>query len=301
MGIARLITAWRTMGLVQRRQYYGLLFVLPAVIFFLIFFLYPIVIGFGLSLTDFTLLKPPVWVGLKNYQDLLSDRLFLKSLNVTFGFVLGSTVPVWVISLAMALLFFQRFPGRELMKVLFFTPLLPSVVVVSVIWKLLLHPAGLLSSVIGPIVGQTPIKWLFDLQLSPIMSVVVHDWHIAPFYMIIWLSGLTAIPPELRDAARVDGRKRAAILPARRVALAEAYCRLRGCHFHHPRLSGLFHPVRAFAVSRGTPRCQHDAGHRHLEIWFPVLPHGRRGRHFRRAFRLYSYLYPVPIAPGTQR
>ena len=178
---------------------------LPAVIFFLIFFFYPIVIGFGLSLTDFTLLKPPVWVGLQNYQDLLNDRLFLKSLNVTIGFVLGSTVPVWFISLAMAVLFFQRFPGRELMKVLFFTPLLPSVVVVSVIWKLLLHPSGILSTVIGPIVGQMPIKWLFDLQLSPIMSVVVHDWHIAPFYMIIWLSGLTAIPPELRDAARVDG------------------------------------------------------------------------------------------------
>ena len=122
----------------------------PAVIFFAIFFLYPIVIGFGLSLTDFTLLKPPVWVGLQNYQDLLNDRLFLKSLNVTIGFVLGSTVPVWFISLAMAVLFFQRFPGRELMKVLFFTPLLPSVVVVSVIWKLLLHPSGILSSVIGP-------------------------------------------------------------------------------------------------------------------------------------------------------
>ena len=205
MGIGQLLNYWRTMGLVQKRQYYGLLFVAPAVIFFAIFFLYPIVIGFGLSLTDFTLLKPPVWVGLQNYQDLLNDRLFLKSLNVTMGFVLGSTVPVWFISLAMAVLFFQRFPGRELMKVLFFTPLLPSVVVVSVIWKLLLHPSGILSSVIGPIVGQMPIKWLFDLQLSPIMSVVVHDWHIAPFYMIIWLSGLTAIPPELRDAARVDG------------------------------------------------------------------------------------------------
>ena len=93
------------MGLVQKRQYYGLLFVLPAVIFFAIFFLYPIVIGFSLSLTDFTLLKPPVWVGLQNYQDLLNDRLFLKSLNVTIGFVLGSTVPVWFISLAMAVLF----------------------------------------------------------------------------------------------------------------------------------------------------------------------------------------------------
>lgn len=205
MILSRPLMAWRSMSLVQRRQYMGLFFVLPAVIFFLIFFLYPIVTGFFLSLTDFTLLRPPVWVGLQNYQDLLRDRLFLKSLGVTLGFVLGSTVPVWALSLGMALLFFQRFPGRELMKVLFFTPLLPSIVVISVVWRVLLHPTGLLTSLLGPPAGLTQVKWLYDLQLSPLMSVLVHDWHIAPFYMLIWLSGLTAIPSELRDAARVDG------------------------------------------------------------------------------------------------
>ena len=301
MGIARLVSAWRNMGLVQKRQYYGLLFVLPAVIFFAIFFLYPIVIGFGLSLTDFTLLKPPVWVGLQNYQDLLNDRLFLKSLNVTIGFVLGSTVPVWVISLAMAVLFFQRFPGRELMKVLFFTPLLPSVVVVSVIWKLLLHPSGILSTVIGPIVGQVPIKWLFDLQLSPIMSVVVHD--LAHRAFLHDHLALRADGDSARIARRGAGgrRQRAAIFPARRAALAEANRRLRGRHFHHPRFSGLFDPVRDVAVARGTAGCQHHAGHCHLEIRLSVLPHGRCRRYIRRAFRLHSHLHPVPIAPGTQR
>lgn len=200
-----LVGAWRALGLVQRRRLKGLFFVLPAVLFFLVFFFYPVVTGFFLSLTDFTLLRPPVWVGLQNYQDLLRDRLFLKSLGVTGGFVLGSTVPVWFISLGMALLFFQRFSGRELMKVLFFTPLLPSIVVISVVWRVLLHPTGLLTSLLGPLAGQTQVKWLYDLQLSPLMSVLVHDWHIAPFYMLIWLSGLTAIPSELRDAARVDG------------------------------------------------------------------------------------------------
>ena len=195
-------------SVIQRRQYWGLLFVLPAMIFFAIFFLYPIVAGFGLSLTDFTLLKPPEWVGFENYQELMTDRLFLKSLGVTAGFVLGSTVPVWILSLGMAILFFQKFPGRELFKVLFFTPLLPSIAVIAAVWKVLLHPQGILTALVGLVGGESEIRWLHDLQLSPLMSILVHDWHIIPFYMLIWLAGLTAIPTELRDAARVDGASR---------------------------------------------------------------------------------------------
>ena len=206
--MARFGRFWSETSVIQRRHYWGFLFVLPAVVFFLVFFLYPILAGFYLSLTDFTLLKAPVWVGLDNYQDLLSDRLFLKSLGVTAGFVLGSTIPVWIVSLGIALLFYQKFPGRELFKVLFFTPLLPSLVVISVVWRVLLHPDGVLTSLIGPLVGEGQIRWLFDLQLSPLMSILVHDWHIIPFYMLIWLAGLTAIPKDLRDAALVDGANR---------------------------------------------------------------------------------------------
>ena len=78
-------------SLIARRQRWGLIFVLPAVLFFVIFFFYPIISGVYYSLTDFTLLKPPVYVGLHNYQDLLKDRLFIKSISVTLGFVVGTT------------------------------------------------------------------------------------------------------------------------------------------------------------------------------------------------------------------
>ena len=195
-------------SVIRRRQYWGLVFVLPAVLFFAVFFLYPLIIGFGLSLTDFTLLRPPVWVGLDNYFDLLKDRLFLKSINVTLGFVFGSTVPTWILSLLAALLFYQKFPGREGLKLLFFSPLLPSVAVVSVIWVVLLHPSGILTHFIGPLVGKASITWLHDLTLSPIVIVVARIWSVIPFYMLIWLAGLTAIPQELRDAALVDGANR---------------------------------------------------------------------------------------------
>ncbi|MFO7323101.1 MAG: sugar ABC transporter permease [Chloroflexota bacterium] len=190
---------------IARRQRWGFYFVLPSVLFFVIFFLYPILSGFYYSLTDFTLLRPPQWVGLQNYQDLLKDRLFIKSIGVTLQFVLGSTVPVWIISLLAAVVFFQKFRGREVLKLLFFTPVLPSLVVVAVVWRILLHPSGVLTTLLRPFTGLGEINWLNDPVLSPISMILINDWSIIPFYMLIWLAGLTGIPEELRDAARVDG------------------------------------------------------------------------------------------------
>ncbi|NPV67696.1 MAG: sugar ABC transporter permease [Anaerolineae bacterium] len=206
-----MFSALRSLGRgssVQRRQVWGLIFVLPTVIFFIIFFLYPIVSGLLFSLTDFTLLRPPVWVGLQNYQDLLKDRLFLKSLSVTMGYVVGTTVPVWVLSLLAALLFYQRFPGREFTKTLFFTPVLPSLIVVAIVWRILMQPNGLLTQLTRPFTGLGEVNWLSRPDLSPISMIIINDWTTIPFYMLIWLAGLTGIPSELRDAALVDGANR---------------------------------------------------------------------------------------------
>lgn len=200
---------WGEKNVIGRRQYWGLIFVLPCVLFFIVFFLYPLVTGFYISLTKYTLLRPPVFIGFDNYANLLKDRLFLKSISVTLGFVIGSTAPTVTLSLFVALLFYQKFPGREGLKLIFFSPLLPSVAVVSVIWVVLLHPSGILTSAIGPLIGKSEITWLHDLTLSPIVIVLARIWSAMPFYMLIWLAGLTAIPQELRDAARVDGANRA--------------------------------------------------------------------------------------------
>jgi multiple sugar transport system permease protein len=193
---------------IARRQRWGLYFVLPTVIFFAVFFLYPIVMGIYYSLTDFTMLRPPEFVGLLNFQELLKDRLFLKSITVTLGYVAGSTIPVWTLSLFAAVVFFEKFPGRELLKILFFAPVLPSLVVVATIWIVLVNPNGLLTAVLRPFTGLAEIKWLTDPTLSPITMILVHDWAATPFYMLIWLAGLTGIPSDLRDAARVDGANR---------------------------------------------------------------------------------------------
>lgn len=192
-------------GLIARRQYWGLVFVLPTVIFFGVFFLYPIISGAYYSLTDFTLLKPPVFVGLQNYQDLLKDRLFLKSISVTLTFVVGTTVPAWILSLLAAVVFYQKFRGREVLKVLFFSPVLPSLIVVAIVWRILLQPGGVLTTVLRPLTGAAEINWLDNPSLSPLSMMIITNWTIIPFYMLIWLAGMTAIPQELRDAAFVDG------------------------------------------------------------------------------------------------
>ena len=108
----------------RNKSYWGMAFVLPTVLFFAIFYIFPIFSGFYLSLTDFNLLRPPRFVGLENFERLFSDRLFQRSVMVTLGFVFGSTVPVWIFSLLAAKLFFQRFPGREVLKLIFLSPLM---------------------------------------------------------------------------------------------------------------------------------------------------------------------------------
>jgi multiple sugar transport system permease protein len=189
----------------SRRQWWGLVFALPAVAFFAVFSVYPILSGFYLSLTDFTLLRPPEWVGVANYASLLGDPLFHNALSVTLVFVLGTTVPVWVLSLLAALLFFQRFRGRELLKAIFFLPVLPSLVVVSIVWRLMLHPNGVINDALAPIIGSRGMLWLHSTELAPLVMIAVQSWTIIPFFMLIWLAGLSGIPTELREAALIDG------------------------------------------------------------------------------------------------
>ena len=187
------------------RHWWGLIFVLPVVGFFAVFAVFPVLFGFWLSMTEYNLLDPPEWVGLENFRNLLGDRLFLTALGNTLVFVLGATVPVWVLSLAVAVLFDQAFRGRKLLLTTFFLPVLPPVVVVGVVWRMLLHPNGVMTSFVGAFNGTTEVAWLSHTVLAPLAMVVVHDWAVIPFFMMIWLAGLAGVAPELREAARIDG------------------------------------------------------------------------------------------------
>ena len=102
-------------------------------------------------------------------------------------------MPVWLASLGAALLFHQRFPARDILKTLFFLPVLPPLVVVAVIWKVLLDPLGVVTWLGSWIWGPGEIAWLYNTTLAPLMMIIVHDWAAIPFYMMIWLAGLTML------------------------------------------------------------------------------------------------------------
>ena len=186
-------------------KWWGLVFVLPAVGFFATFSIFPMLFGLYLSFTDYDLLNPPLWVGLDNFANLVSDPLFRKALANTLMFVAGATVPVWVLSLLAALLFDQAFRGRDILKATFFLPVLPPVVVVAIIWRVLLHPNGVMTWLVGGQWGLTEIRWLADAVLAPLSMIAVHDWAAIPFFMVIWLAGLAGVPAEQREAASLDG------------------------------------------------------------------------------------------------
>lgn len=186
-------------------KWWGLIFVLPAVLFFAAFNLFPTLFGLYLAFTDYDLLSPPIWVGVDNFVNLASDRLFRQALGNTLVFVLGATLPVWVLSLLAALVFDQAFRTRDWLKAAFFLPVLAPVTVVAVVWRVLLHPNGVLTSLTGGWWGITEIRWLADSVLAPLTMIAVHDWAVIPFFMMIWLAGLAAIPPEFREAAAIDG------------------------------------------------------------------------------------------------
>jgi multiple sugar transport system permease protein len=187
------------------KEWWGLLFVSPAVTFFAVFSIFPILFGFYLSLTSYDLLTPPVWVGGQNFVLLTHDRLFIKALINTVVFVAGGTVPVWLGSLALALLFDRAFRGRDALKAFVFSPLLPPLVVVGILWKVLFHPNGLLTAVVGSFTGSGEVHWLTSAQLAPWSMILINDWATIPFFMLFWLAGLAGVPHEIREAAAIDG------------------------------------------------------------------------------------------------
>jgi multiple sugar transport system permease protein len=187
------------------QKWWGLFFVSPAVLFFAGFAIFPILFGSYLSLTRYNLLSPPVYVGFKNYFALFHDRMFLLSLRNTALFVLGSTIPVWIGSLLLALVFDSKVPGRTVWRALFFLPVLPPLVVVAVIWKIILHPNGMVTAILSPFSGLGEIPWLTNPNLSPILIIMVNNWAMIPFFAMIWLAGLAAVPDELRLASGLDG------------------------------------------------------------------------------------------------
>lgn len=189
---------------VARHQLWGLVFVLPILVLFVVFKFYPMLQASWLSLNDYDLLTPPRFAGLKNYLTLWEDPLFRQSAGATAYYVVGTCVPVWVLSLMLALVFNQAIPAKNVLRLAFFMPVIMPAIVVAVIWKFLYHPYGLLNTGIQGL-GLRPIDWLADSTAVMPAFIIAGEWRLIPYFMIIYLAGLQNIPKDYYEAAAIDG------------------------------------------------------------------------------------------------
>lgn len=188
----------------RRPSITGLWFIAPALAFFTIFNFYPIAQAFYLSLTEYDLVSPPRFVGAANYLALLDDERFLKAFGNTIVFMAGTTVPLWILSLAVALGLQQQRRFQGLLQTMYFLPVVLSGVSVAVAWKVLYHPYGLVNSVLDPVI-DSPIPWLTSATWAPIALIVLTIWQEIGYYTVIFMAGLQEIPREYHEAARLDG------------------------------------------------------------------------------------------------
>lgn len=183
------------------------LFTGPLLFIFATVVLIPFFIGVGYSFFswDGLPLNPKVFVGLRNYTRLFSDSRFMTSAGHTLVFTIFSVVFINLVGLAFALLVTTRLKVRNAARAMLFMPYLIGGLILGYIWKFILGD-GL--SYIGEAFGSSsPLlsNWLLDAGMSMVALIVVSTWQMAGYIMIIYITGIMAIPDDVIEAASVDG------------------------------------------------------------------------------------------------
>lgn len=183
-----------------------LLLLAPSLLLFALLTLYPLARVLLLSFTDSEYgFAGAHFVGLANYAELLGGSGFLRAAWNTVAFALMATASEVAVGLGLALLLERAFPARRLLTLVILAPYVLSTIVVSAIWRAWYHyDVGFLNTVLRAI-GLPGVPWLFDPDIALGAIVLVDLWQSAPFCALILLAGLSAIPPEVTEAARIDG------------------------------------------------------------------------------------------------
>jgi alpha-1,4-digalacturonate transport system permease protein len=192
-------------------------FVLPNLLIFGIFILFPMLLNFVYAFTGGTNFFPDQrpWVGTTNFEQLLScenfldpnscqEDLFWRAVFNTAGYVIFQVGLMVLISLVTALVLNRKIKARGFFRSVYFYPVLLSPIVVALIWKWILQENGLLNGIITAL-GHDKIPFLVDAQWARFWVIIISVWAFMGFYTLILLAGLQSIPADLYEAASIDG------------------------------------------------------------------------------------------------
>jgi multiple sugar transport system permease protein len=183
----------------------GYIFIAPWLIGFLLLTLWPIMQSFYLSFTDYSLLADPEWSGLANYTKIFTnDDDFIKSLRVTFTFVLISVPLKLIFSLLVAIILNQKIRGMNLYRTaIYFPSLIGGSVAVSLLWRNIFGVEGYFNQILSWF-GIAGTGWISNPDSALGTLVLLNIWQFGST-MVIFLAGLKQIPQELYESASVDG------------------------------------------------------------------------------------------------
>jgi len=181
-------------------------FLAPSLLIFLLYRILPLVWNLVLSFEAWSPLRPAVWVGLDNYDEMLTDDVFWQSLWNTV-YIIASAPVGSAMALALALLVNSDIRGRDVYRTLIFLSYPLMTVAVAIIWRWMYDErVGLLNYVARALhLTDTPIPFLNSFTWALPSVIAANIWQMLGFYMIILLTGLQNIPGNLYEAARIDG------------------------------------------------------------------------------------------------
>lgn len=180
---------------------------LPALLLFCAFFVYPLLKGVGMSLTDWDGMGEAHFVGLKNFFGFFSDERAIHDIKTTLIFAIGSAVLLNLVGLGYALLMNNDFHGKSIARVVIYLPAIISPLIMGYIWYFLLQPGrGYLYHAFVQIGLPDLIgNWMSSYSSSLMVLILVNVWQFAGMTMIIYLAGLQSISSEVLEAAVIDG------------------------------------------------------------------------------------------------
>ena len=190
----------------QRQAIISTVFLLPFLIHFSMFLIYPFFSTAYTSLTNANLMSlNEKFIGLKNYQDVLKDKLFIKSLTNTGLYLLIDGVGVVVFGMLIAVLLNQRIPGVSFFRTAFYIPVLVDWVIVSIVFMFILEPNFGVANYVLREMGIAQQKFLTSPQQAMIIIAVASVWKGAGYYAVFFLAALQDVPLDLKEAAQIDG------------------------------------------------------------------------------------------------
>lgn len=190
----------------RQRTISGWTFILPNFLGFGLLTLGPVLALFYIAFTKWTAFGSPQFTGLENARRLVEDKTFWTALFNTLYYAAIHIPVTLVLSLGLAMLLNQKLRGRAFFRSAAFFPYFTSIVAVAQVWNMLFSPEfGPVNQFLRFIGMETPPDWVASSTWAMPAVIIVSIWRETGYYMLLFLAGLQAIPPELHEAAKVDG------------------------------------------------------------------------------------------------